>query len=64
MKRYNFIPIHKDTGQIIQKGKVQEIETEDGEWVKYEDVKKEMKRIWGDIMPPVSDILKSLTKGA
>ena len=40
------------------------MEDPDGEWVKYSDVEKEMKKIWGDIMPPPSDILKSLIKGA
>jgi len=35
-----------------------------GEWVKYSDVEKEMKRIWGDIMPPPGDMLKAMFKGA
>jgi len=36
----------------------------DGEWVRYSDVEKEMKRIWGDIMPPPSEMIKALGKGA
>ena len=40
------------------------LENPQGEWVKYSDVEKEMKKIWGDIMPPPGDILKALTKGA
>jgi hypothetical protein len=55
MKRYNLIPIDKNTGYIIQGGKVQTIESNDGEWVKYEDMQEEMIRIWGDIMPPPQD---------
>ena len=38
-------------------------EEDHGEWVKYSDVEKEMKRIWSDIMPPPGDILKTLIKG-
>ena len=42
---------------------IKSIEDPKGEWVKYSDVEKEMKKIWGDIMPPPGDILKSLHKG-
>jgi len=41
-----------------------EEEDPNGEWVKHSDVEKEMKRIWGDIMPPPSDMLKAMAKGA
>ena len=57
MKRYNIEPLSSVPY-------IWTIEHPEGEWVKYSDVEKEMKRIWGDIMPPPGDILKSLTKGA
>ena len=55
MKRYEIVSPSED---------IEYTEYEDGEWVKYSDVEKEMKKIWGDIMPPPGDILKALTKGA
>jgi hypothetical protein len=64
MKRYNHTPIDTCSGCIAQNVHIEDIETDDGEWVKYKDVEKEMKKIWGDIMPPPGDILKSLIKGA
>ena len=59
MKRYNIKADYDTAGY----GTYEE-EDLNGEWVKYSDVEKEMKKIWGDIMPPPGDILKSLTKGA
>ena len=64
MKRYNHLPINTFSGGIAQNVHIEDIETKDGDWVLYKDVEAEMKRIWGDIMPPVSDMLKAMTKGA
>jgi len=44
MKRYNHIPIDINTGCIVYGGRVQEIEAEDGEWVRYEDIKECMRQ--------------------
>ena len=52
MKRYNI----KADYDVAGYGTYEE-EDSNGEWVKYEDMKKEMARIWKDIMPPPSDLL-------
>ena len=39
MKRYNHIPIDTYSGYIVPNCRIQEIEAEDGEWVRYEDIK-------------------------
>ncbi len=60
MKRYLAINWGKrGHAQLLQM-----VENTNGEWVRYSDVEKEMKKIWGDIMPPPGDILKTLIKGA
>jgi len=62
MKRYKklstTIPQLDDNGFGSIEIKNDMVEDDTGEWVKYEDMKKEMKRIWGDIMPPPSEMLK------
>jgi len=42
MKRYNFLPIDTMSGCMIYGGRVQEIETDDGEWVLYSDIQNLM----------------------
>ena len=58
MKRYNHLPINSRTGGIAPNVYIEDIECEDGEWVRYKDVEAEMKRIWGDIEPMPDTMLK------